>query len=145
MKQLRSLLIILVTLILANKVAAQDLPRTWLCSNMNKGTYMGAPNWTAIADTLSGQEVLVEYKGNSWGHISWFRDSDKYHEGPAIAMSMNSGMAFVMFGEEFVETYIVNVSTMELLYTSIRSGSAVLPNAVKSSRGTCVPAGALSK
>jgi hypothetical protein len=107
---------------------------------------MSAPNWKAENDGFTGQSVLLEYRGSKTAsHISWFKGQTKYHDGPALAMTMNGGISFVMFGEEFLESYVMSVSTMELLFTSIRSGSPNLPNAVKAYRGTCVPAGALSR
>jgi len=107
---------------------------------------MGAPDWKARIDGITGESVLIEYKGqNAAARVSWYRAKNRYYEAVAIAMPMNSGIAMVAFGEEFVESYVVNINTLELFFTSIRSGGARLPNAVKSFRGTCVPAGNLSR
>ena len=121
--------------------AAEGVPSNWLCSDLNRGTYMGAPDWSVKEDGNADQVLLVEYKGNNVGHISWFKRKKKYYDTPAIAVEMNSGIAFSVYGDEFLESYVLNVSTSEIFFTSIRSGSSSLPNAVKSFRGTCIGAG----
>jgi hypothetical protein len=50
---------------------------------------------------------------------------------------MKSGFAIIVTGDETVETYVYNAPNAELLYSSIRSGSAVLPNRVQAFRGVC--------
>ncbi len=60
-------------------------------------------------------------------------------------MQMNSGFVVVVFGKEYVETYVVNVDTLELFHSAIRSGSAMLPNSAKSFHGVCKPAGNLAR
>jgi len=73
-------------------------------------------------------------------HLLKFRLPAK---GQGIGVSTNSGFSIAVFGGEFTETYVVNVGTSELLYSNIRAGSGMLPNAMKSFRGFCKPAGDL--
>jgi hypothetical protein len=134
-------MLILASICSSQYAAAEGVPRAWLCSDLNRGSYMGAPDWSVKTDGQADQVLLVEYKGNNVGHISWFKRKEKYYDAPAIAVEMNSGIAFSVYSDEFLESYVLNVSTSEIFFTSIRSGSSSLPNAVKSFRGTCEGAG----
>jgi hypothetical protein len=58
---------------------------------------------------------------------------------------MSAGFAVTIFAAEYIETYIYNAGTTELLYSSIRSGSRLLPNNIKAFKARCVPAGNLAK
>ena len=106
---------------------------------------MRAPNWKLENNRMSDQSVLLEYKGNNIGIVSFFRGKEKYSSAEAIALTMNSGISFTTFGEEFVESLVVNVNTLELFFTKIRSGSSLLPNAMYTILGKCEPAGNLSR
>ena len=64
-------------------------------------------------------------------------------EAEGFGVTTNAGFSIAVFGAEFLETYVVNVGTLELLHTSTRAGSGRLPNAIKSFRGFCQPAGDL--
>jgi hypothetical protein len=143
---IKRLIITFICFLTFNEIAtANDFPRTFLCYELTRGAYMRAPNWKIEDNKMSDQSVLLEYKGNNIGIISFFRGKEKYSSAEAIALTMNSGISFTSFGEEFVETLVVNVNTLELFFTKIRSGSSLLPNAMYTILGKCEPAGILSR
>jgi len=51
--------------------------------------------------------------------------------------------SFVVLAEDYIKTYVLNVGTSELLFSMVRSGSSSHPNAIKTQRGACKPAGSL--
>ena len=125
---------------------AQDVPVAYLCGNL-VGSYLAAPNWRVEGDGAKDQLVILTYKGDkSLSTVSWVRLGEMpYYESPGLAVAMKSGFVIVTFSEDFTETYVFNAGTTELLFSSVRSGSAVLPNAIKTLRGTCTPAGTLAR
>jgi hypothetical protein len=140
------ILVAAIGLLIASSSFAQDVPRSFQCGKMDQGAYLGAPDWSVHPDANSGQTVLIEYRGSQkQSRVAWFRDGAKYHDAVAVGGMMNSGIWLFAVGESYVETYVLNVSTSELLFTSVRSGSSAYPNAVKAFRGLCVPAGHLSR
>ena len=90
---------------------------------------------------MSNQEVLLYFKGGkSVSNVKWYRDGKVYYETAGIGYAMKVGFGIVVFADEYIETYVVNVGTSELLFTMVRAGSAMLSNAIKTQRGTCKPA-----
>jgi hypothetical protein len=113
----------------------------WHCAGLATLSRDADTTWALNPDSNAGQTVLTEYKGsNVLSRVTWFRGNDKYHEAAAMGAPMNNGVWLFAAGESYVETYVLNVSTSELLFTSIRSGGQALPNAVKAFRGVCVGA-----
>ena len=122
---------------------AQDIPRAFLCRGLT-GVWLGAPAWKPEADAMTGQEVLLSYTGKAQqSEVKWYRDGKVYFESPGIGVPMNGGFAIVVLGDEYLETYVFNSGTTELLMSATRSGSSALPNSIKSQRGVCKAAGAM--
>jgi hypothetical protein len=69
------------------------------------------------------------------GHIS---ASDGLEE-DGIAVKLTGGFAIITMGDGWVETYAMNIGSMELMFTAARSGSSLLPNASKAFHGKCRP------
>jgi hypothetical protein len=98
----------------------------------------------ARKDASSNQEVLLYFKGGkSVSSVKWYRDGKVYYESDGIGYAMKGGFGIIALADEYVETYVFNVGTFELLFTMVRSGSATLPNAIKTMRGSCKPAGSM--
>ena len=124
-------------------VVAEDISQTFLCDKID-GFYIGAPDWQPHPDGYANTKILLSYKsGNVLSHVTSFRNGEKVMEADGFGISMNAGFLIAIYGGEFLETYVVNVGTQELLHTSTRAGSGRLPNAIKSFRGFCKPAGDL--
>jgi hypothetical protein len=70
-----------------------------------------------------------------------FGSATPHYEAVGLGIAMRGGFSIIVWGEEYVETYVYNAGTMELLFSQVRSGSALLPNSIKSFRGRCKPAG----
>lgn len=128
-------------LLSASIVHAQDIPRAFICENL-VGSYSGPPtSWKPEEDGMSNQEVLLYFKGGkSVSNVKWYRDGKVYYESGGIGYAMKVGFGIVVFADDYIETYVVNVGTSELLFTMVRAGSAMLSNAIKTQRGTCKPA-----
>jgi hypothetical protein len=124
---------------------AADMSRAYLCSNIS-GSNMAAPTWKSEPDGASEQQVLIHYKGSlELSEATWVKGGTPYYEARGLGMPMRSGFSIGVFAEELAEMYVFNAGTSELFYTSIRSGSALLPNLMKSFKATCKPAGALAR
>ena len=81
---------------------------------------------------MSNQRVLLYFKGGkSVSSVKWYRDGKVYYESGGIGYAMKVGFGIVVFADDYIETYVVNVGTSELLFTMVRSGSAMLSNAIK--------------
>lgn len=127
----------------ADPVAAQDVSRAFLCEKID-GFMIGAPDWQPKPDGYANVKMLLSYRsGNELSHVISFRNGEKINEADGFGVPTNAGFSIAIFGGEFLETYVVNVGTLELLHTATRAGSSRLPNAIKSFRGTCQPAGNL--
>ena len=134
-----------IALVGADTVAAQDVSRTFLCDKID-GIYIGAPDWRPQPDGYANIKMVLSYKsGNELSNVTSFKNGQKIYEASGFGVSNNAGFSIVVFGKEYLETYVVNVSTLELLHTATRAGSGTLPNAVKSFRGVCAPAGNLAR
>ena len=134
-----------ISAIALSPVYAVEVPLAFLCGNI-AGTYFGAPDWRAGDDAFSGQQVLLDFKGDGEiSKVTWIKDGRTYYEAEGIGGSMKSGFSIVVFAESYIETYVFNVGTTELLFGMLRSGSSLLPNSAKSARGTCIGAAALVK
>ena len=120
---------------------AQDIRRAFVCENL-KGTWFGAPDWKVEADGMSGQQILLHYNGAN-SNIKWYRANKVYYENAGAGIAMKSGFAIVAALDEQIETYVFNSGTLELLFSSTRSGSSMMPNSIKSLRGTCKAAGSM--
>jgi hypothetical protein len=127
-------------------VHAQGVPRAFLCGNI-VGSYSGAAtSWKPEEDKSSNQTVLLHFRGSKTiSSIKWLRGGKAYYEGDGIGHAMNGGFGIVVFGEEYIETYVLNVGTSELFFSMVRSGSPNLPNSIKSMRGVCTPAGSMAR
>lgn len=129
--------------IAADTAGAQDVSRAFLCDKID-GFIVSPPDWKPRPDGYANAKILLSYKsGNELSRVTTFRDGQKINETDGFGVSMNAGFSIAVFGNEFLETYVVNVGTLELLHTATRAGSGMLPNAVKAFRGTCQPAGNL--
>jgi hypothetical protein len=102
--------------------------------------WFGAPEWKAEADGMSGQQVLLHYNGAN-STVKWYRGGKVYYENSGVGIAMNGGFAIVAVLDEQIETYVLNIGTLELLQSSTRSGSSMMPNSIKAQRGTCKSAG----
>jgi hypothetical protein len=131
-------------LLSASVVHAQDVPRAFICGNL-AGSYSGPPtSWKPEEDGMSNQEVLLYFKGGkSISSVKWYRHDKVYYETSGIGYAMKSGFGIVVLAEDYIETYVVNVGTSELLFSMVRSGSSMHPNAIKTQRGACKPAGSM--
>ena len=104
-------------------VVAQDISRTFLCDQID-GFRIGAPDWQPKPDGYANTKILVSYKsGNVLSHVTSFRNGAKVMEAEGLGVTMNAGFSIAIFGGEFLETYVVNVGTLELLHTATRAGS----------------------
>lgn len=123
---------------------SQEITRAFLCENL-AGSYSGpATSWRAEQDGASNQQVLLYFKGGkAISNVKWYRDGKPYYEANGVGTTMKSGFGITVFDDEYIETYVFNVGTSELLFSMVRSGSSQLPNAMKSMRGTCKPAGSM--
>jgi hypothetical protein len=141
-----ALLTVLVVVIAAQSLPAVPQPATgsglaFLCSDIS-GNYMGAPDWRTEPDQMTGQQVLLHFKGDGkLGEIAWSLGNKEYYRGPALGVAMNSGFGLVVLADDRIETYAYSAATTELLFTQTRAGNNVLPNVVKSYHGRCKPAG----
>ena len=122
---------------------AQEAPLTILCENI-VGTYIGAPTWKANTDAITGQQVLLHFKGRE-SKVNWYRFGKAYYERSGVGLTMKSGFVIIVIADDFVETYVFNAGTSELLFSMTRSGGSILPNAMKSQRGICKPAGEMGR
>src|SRR5690606_16145776 len=113
------------------------------CSDI-AGSSMAAPAWKAAPDGTTDQQVRIRYRGNQEvAEASWTIGNEApYYEAVGLGVGMQGGFAIFVFADDYVETYVYNAGTTELLYSSIRAGSALLPNTIKSFRGSCRPGGA---
>jgi hypothetical protein len=117
---------------------------TYVCTGLS-GYIVPAPKWAAESDGMKDQQVLLKYRGD-WklAEATWTMGSAQpYYQAAGIGRSMRSGFSITVAADEYVETYIYNAGTTELLFTVTRSGSQLLPNSIKAFRGTCKPAGQL--
>jgi hypothetical protein len=123
---------------------AQDVPRSYLCGDF-VGSYFGAPSWKVHEDRATNQQVLLDFKGGGQpgSSIKWYRNGNVYYDSPGMGATMTSGFVIVTLTDNFIETYVFNAGTSELLFSMTRSGNPLLPNTVKALRGTCKPAGAM--
>jgi hypothetical protein len=120
-------------------VVAQDI--SFLCDKID-GFIIAAPDWQPKPDGYANAKILVSYKsGNVLSNVTRFRNGEKVSEAEGLGVLMDAGFSIAIFGNEYVETFVVNVGTLELLHTATRAGSGMLPNAMKSFRGTCQLAG----
>lgn len=119
------------------------LQMSYTCAGIT-GSSMAAPDWKSTQDGTSQQQLVLRYRGNrEVAHASWtIRNETPYYEAVGLGVSMGAGFAIFVFAQDYVETYVYNAGTTELLYTAIRSGSTVLPNSIKSFRGHCRPGAA---
>jgi hypothetical protein len=104
------------------------------------GAALVAPEWKPDVDGMKDQSVLrLRYRGDRQvSEVAWgFGMNAPYYEAKGVGSQMKSGFAIIVTGDETVETYVYNAPNAELLYSSIRSGSAVLPNRVQAFRGVC--------
>ena len=118
---------------------AQDTPLAFLCENI-VGTYIGAPTWKANTDAMTGQQVLLHFKGRE-SNVNWYRFGKPYYERSGVGLTMKSGFVIIVLADDYLETYVFNAGTSELLFSMTRSGGSALSNAMKSQRGICKPAG----
>ena len=122
--------------------AAQDAGKvtlTYTCSDIG-GSMLRAPKWQPETDRYSGQSVNIWYRGDGEAAaISWRKGDEVYYETAGMGLALKAGFVVLVLGPDRAETYAFNPATMELLFTDIRSGSALLPNSVKAFRGTCSP------
>ena len=123
-------------LLLASSTQSVAADVVFRCSNI-KGTMLAAPSWTVNADGFGQKEVLLGYRDASQGEVRW-SDGLAYS---GLGVAMNGGFAIIALGEEFIETFVVNVGSGDLLMTAVRTSSGLLPNSSKAFRGTCQPAG----
>ena len=108
------------------------------CVNV-QGIIIPAPDWRPQQDAFSDATVLLEFKGvGEPSTVRWSNSTETY---AGVGAPMTAGFAIVIFGGEFIESYVVNAGNQELLLTMTRSGSALLPNSAKAYRGSCKPAG----
>lgn len=115
-------------------------PMTIRCVNIS-GSHIAAPQWQVEGDGASGQDVRLEFGGDgSPSRIVWRRSGTQYTEASGLGVSMRTGFLILVAAEDYVETYVYNPGTTELLFSATRSGSALLPNGIKAFRGTCTPA-----
>jgi hypothetical protein len=145
-----NLMFLAVATLLSAGVMSQAIPTptsfTIQCSAFTGGM-LSAPDWRFESDGMANQSVVVTFNGErELGNVSWRRGSDApYYESPGIGSLMNAGFAVTILADEYIETYVYNAGTTELLYSSIRSGSRLLPNNIKAFKARCVPAGNLAK
>lgn len=122
---------------------AQDIPLAMLCSDL-KGGYLSAPTWKLEEDANTNQNILLDYRiGSSKSYVSWSLAGKEYYKGEGVGFSMKGGFVIVIPASEYIETYTYNAGATEVYVSATRSGSSVLPNAIKSYRGSCKPAGAM--
>ena len=121
----------------------QSVGLSYICDGI-AGSSMAAPGWKAMPDGASNQQLRIRYRGNQEiAEASWtIRDEAPYYEAVGLGVAMQGGLSIFVFADDYVETYVYNAGTTELLYTSIRAGSGLLPNTIKSFRGSCRPGGA---
>ena len=121
-------------------IRGKSVQLSFTCTGI-AGSRMAAPDWKATPDGTSDQRVVIRYRGNQEiAEASWtIRNEAPYYEAVGLGVGMRAGFSIFVFAEEYVETYVYNAGTTELLYTSTRSGSALLPNSIKSFRGSCRP------
>ena len=108
------------------------------------GPSMAAPTWSAETDGTSNQTVLIAFRGDGeQAGADWTIAGQKepYYRAVGAGVGMSSGFAIMVVADEYTESYVYNAGTTELFFSSIRSGSRVLPNTIKSFRGSCKPAG----
>ena len=116
--------------------------QVYLCFNI-AGTRVSAPTWTTDVDSAAEQQVLIRFKGD-WAvsDVIWMKGGAPYFKAVGVGVAMGGGFSVAVFSNEFSDMYVYNAGTSELFFTSIRSGSALLPNTMKAFRGSCKPAGA---
>jgi hypothetical protein len=135
-------------IVLSASPAPQSAPTsvTFLCAQM-AGAYYGAPTWRIDPDGLTDQSVVLTFNGEGeLGKVAWRKGTGApYYESPAIGSQMKAGFSLTVLADEYVENYVYNAGTTELLYSAIRSGSTLLPNSIKAYKGSCVPAGNLAR
>ena len=124
-------------------VVAQDISQAFLCDKV-AGFIISAPDWQPKPDGYSDTKYLVSYKsGNARSQVTSFYKGERAYEAEGLGVPIGAGFSIAIFRGDVVETYVVNVSTLELLHTATGVGSGMLPNSIKSFRGTCQPAGNL--
>lgn len=117
----------------------------YVCSNVT-GVIITAPRWQSESDGASGQEVRLVFGGDlAPSSVSWRKGESTYYETDGVGFSLGSGFAILIHAEDRIETYVYSAGTTELLFSSTRLGSKVLPNAMKAFRGTCTPGGEKGK
>jgi hypothetical protein len=116
---------------------AQSIPLLMTCRDL-KGTILPAPEWKAEPDGLTDQEVRVLFGGDLQpSKVEWSRNGNTYSESTGIGKSMKSGFVIVVFADDYVETYVYNAGTTDILFQQTRSGSSLFQNAMKSFQGRC--------
>ncbi len=114
----------------------------YLCSQMS-GANVSAPLWKSEPDGAGGQDVRIVFGGtDARSSVTWRRGASTYYEANGAGFLMGAGFAIVVLEKDRIETYVYSAGNTELLFSSTRAGSQVLPNSVKAFRGTCVPDGA---
>jgi hypothetical protein len=111
-------------------------PLTVECTKF-AGTIMLAPAWKSELDGTTNQVLRLEYGSDRKGRVSWLQDGKTYHTIEGIAVELRTGFAILVPADEYVETYVYNPGSAEVLFTSTRSGSQLGPNSIKAFRGTC--------
>ena len=89
---------------------------------------------------MTGQQVLLYFKGRR-SNVNWYRFGKPYYERSGVGLTMKSGFVIIVLADDYLETYVFNAGTSELLFSMTRSGGSALSNAMKSQRGICKPAG----
>ena len=108
------------------------------CSGF-RGVYMSAPTWKPDSDALTGQVLRISFRTDTGeSSIAWLLNGAEYNKEAGIGIKQSSGFLVLVPRNDRVETYVYSGATSEMFFTQIRSGNALLPNAVKGFRGSCV-------
>jgi len=97
------------------------------------GVMLIAPDWNSESATFPNSALLTFSLSEGVAEIRW-SDGMSYK---GMAGEMNGGLALISAGRDIVETFVLNVGSMELLMTQTRISSPLLPNSVKAVRGRC--------
>lgn len=123
-----------------NRTDAATTDRAYRCSNIS-GSSMTAPAWKTERDGAAGQHVLVNFKGaGELADVKWMNGGTAYYGATGVGTAMRTGFSIAVVAAEFAEMYVFDAATNELFYAQIRSGSALLPNLMKSFKASCEPA-----
>ena len=68
-------------------------------------------------------------------NVNWYRFGKPYYERSGVGLTMKSGFVIIVLADDYLETYVFNAGTSELLFSMTRSGGSALSNAMKSQRG----------